>query len=162
MIESTNSHILRIDSSGEVQYVSDSLLNALQITSTIPQELLSRITTTLRITSEDELITIDTHADDYISRQLIFPDNSEFSLGRKTTRNRENEIEYVDFLFTPKSIVQHPADSTSTVIGVATGIAHDFNNHLTAVLGQMDIGLSQLDQNSPASSALPANERVHE
>ncbi len=41
------------------------------------------------------------------------------------------------------------AERTKTMGRLAAGIAHEFNNHLTAIIGQLGIGLEELSQSSP-------------
>ena len=58
--------------------------------------------------------------------------------------------------------LQRQAEHThrlDTLGSLAAGIAHDFNNHLTAILGQLTVGLAGLDSSHPSYSAFKAAEK---
>ncbi len=86
---------------------------------------------------------------------------------RQTAKLDENgDVEYYDsiaFDIHERKILEAElvhAQRMETIGTLAGGIAHDFNNHLTAILGQLNLSLSEIAPDHPSYARLAAAEQA--
>lgn len=86
---------------------------------------------------------------------------------RQTAKlDEDGEVEYYDsiaFDIQERKVLEAElvhSQRMETIGTLAGGIAHDFNNHLTAILGQLNLCLSELEPGHPSYSKMAAAEQA--